>query len=90
MNTEECVRLDRSEGVPRIYRRLDVEVTTEDAERVVAFTYQSPWKSAGRKPSARYLGLLVHGARETGLPAEWIRFLESHVLAVDERLADQR
>ena len=54
-------------------------------ERVAAFTYQSSWTLAGRKPSARYLGLLVAGAREHGLPAEYVRFLESHELAKDER-----
>src|SRR5439155_1422455 len=79
-------RLDRSEGVPRgFYRRIPIEVVVGGEERVAAFTYQSSWTVAGRKPSARYLGLLVAGAREHGLPAECVRFLESHELARDER-----
>jgi hypothetical protein len=41
---------------------------------------------AGRKPSRRYLRLLLDGAREHGLPEEWIRHLEGLELAVDERL----
>ena len=78
-------RLDRSEGVPQVYRRIHVEIVVGGEERVAAFTYRSPWTVAGRKPSARYLGLLVAGAREHGLPAEYVRFLESHELARDER-----
>src|SRR5438067_1448327 len=82
----ELDRLDRSEGVPRgFYRRIPIEVVVGGEERVAAFTYQSSWTVAGRKPSARYLGLLVAGAREHGLPAEYVRFLESHELARDER-----
>jgi len=83
---EELDRLDRSEGVDRgFYRRIPVEVVVGGEERVAAFTYQSSWTVAGRKPSARYLRLLVEGAREHGLPGEYVRFLESHELARDER-----
>ena len=53
----ELDRLDRSEGVPRgFYRRIPIEVVVGGEERVAAFTYQSSWTLAGRKPSARYLG----------------------------------
>ena len=85
LDAEQLDRLDRSEGVPRVYRRMPVEIVVGAEERVAAFTYRSPWTVAGRKPSARYLGLLVTGAREHGLPAEYVRFLESHELAKDER-----
>jgi cation transport regulator ChaC len=79
-------RLDRTEGVPqRLYRRVAVSVRTEDGAVVEAFTYQSSFASGGRKPSARYLGLLLDGARHHGLPAEWIAYLSSLELAVDER-----
>jgi gamma-glutamylcyclotransferase len=79
-------RLDRSEGVHRgFYRRLPVEIVVDGGERVPAFTYRSSWSVAGRKPSARYLGLLLEGAREHGLPAEYVTFLEGHELAHDER-----
>ena len=40
----------------------------------------------GRKPSARYLGLLIDGARAHALPAEYVAFLEGHELAWDERI----
>ena len=39
----------------------------------------------GRKPSRRYLGLLLTGARHHGLPDEWVARLRGWPLAVDER-----
>jgi cation transport regulator ChaC len=81
----DAARLDRSEGVHRgFYRRLAVRVQAEE-ERVDAFTYLSDLRRPGRKPSARYLGLLLAGARQHGLPAEWVEGLERIELAVDER-----
>src|SRR5262249_47043702 len=79
--------LDRTEGVHRgYYRRLQVSVVTDDGTSLAAFAYQGNVSVAGRKPSQRYLGLLLDGAREHGLPEEWIRHLEGLELAVDERL----
>jgi gamma-glutamylcyclotransferase (GGCT)/AIG2-like uncharacterized protein YtfP len=82
-----CDHLDRTEGVHAgYYRRLDVTVVTDDGSHLRAFAYQGAKTVPGRKPSPRYLGLLLDGAREHGLPAEWIRYLETLELAVDERL----
>ena len=83
---EECDRLDTTEGVHRgFYRRIRVTVTASDGTAVEAFTYQSSFGTEGRKPSARYLGLLLDGARHHGLPEEWVAFLANLELAVDER-----
>lgn len=87
LSASDCDRLDSTEGVPRVYRRLPVEALAADGERIVAFTYQSMFRDERRKPSARYLGLLLDGCREHCLPAEWITYLESLPLAIDERLA---
>ena len=82
-----CQYLDRTEGVHAgYYRRVDVHVVTDDGT-LPAFAYQGARAVAGRKPSARYLGLLLEGAREHALPEDWIRYLEALELAVDERLA---
>jgi hypothetical protein len=79
-------RLDLSEGVPRgFYRRLEVAVITPDAAKVAAFTYRSEFSRPERKPSRRYLGLLLAGAREHGLPADYVERLRTWPLAVDER-----
>lgn len=78
--------LDRTEGVPHgAYRRQAVQVETREGARLAAFTYCSERGVAGRKPSRRYLGLLLTGAREHGLPDEWIAYLRGLALAVDER-----
>jgi cation transport regulator ChaC len=80
-------QLDRTEGVRGgLYERIPVALAV-DGDRLEAFTYRSCFASAGRKPSARYLGLLLEGARRHGLPADYLRALEALDLAVDERLA---
>ena len=82
----EAERLDRTEGVPHdAYRRLEVQARAHDGERIAAFTYQSGRGQAGRKPSRRYLGLLLAGARHHGLPAHYVERLRGWPLAVDER-----
>ena len=88
LSLEEGERLDRTEGVPvGLYARVAVEVAHHDGTRIAAFTYCSTISAPGRKPSPRYIGLLLDGARAHGLPAEYIRTLEALPLAVDERLA---
>lgn len=77
--------LDRTEGVPRAYRRQQVELAGADGEGFAAFTYVSPHRHAQRKPSRRYMALLLHGARHHGLPDAWIDHLQSFDLAHDER-----
>jgi cation transport regulator ChaC len=79
-------RLDRTEGVDRgFYHRLAVEVETKDGLLLAAFTYRSPFSQPARKPSRRYLDLLLTGAREHGLPEAYVTRLEALPLAVDER-----
>lgn len=83
---EGAERLDRSEGVDKgVYRRLEVVVRTPEADEIAAFTYRSEISRPERRPSRRYLGLLLAGAREHGLPAEYIERLRGWPLAVDER-----
>ncbi|MBI3781814.1 MAG: gamma-glutamylcyclotransferase [Deltaproteobacteria bacterium] len=79
-------RLDHTEGVGvGLYRRLPIEVVDSGGERIAALTYQSTRITEGRKPSPRYIGLLLDGAREHSLPEEYIAYLNSFELAVDER-----
>lgn len=82
----ETERLDRTEGVSRdAYRRLAVQARANDGALISAFTYHSARGRAGRKPSSRYLGLLLAGARHHGLPAHYVERLRAWPLAVDER-----
>lgn len=78
--------LDRTEGVGRgAYRRRTVKLESEDRSPFDAFTYHSSRGVAGRKPSRRYMGLLLRGARYYGLPEDYVTWLRSFELAVDER-----
>lgn len=88
---EEAERLDRTEGVPAgFYKRIDVVVTPASVAPIAAFTYQSAYVTPGRKPSPRYMGLLLDGAREHGLPAEYVTALCAFGLAHDERAKYQK
>jgi len=78
-------RLDRTEGVPKAYRREGVVARGQGGQSFEAFTYVSPHRHPGRKPSRRYMGLLLRGARHHGLSTQWVDFLRSFDLAVDER-----
>ncbi len=89
LSAEQADHLDRTEGVPSgVYRRISVSVVAGTV-RVDAFTYLSPHTRTGRKPSARYLGLLLEGARQHGLPDDYVRALESLERAVDERIGEE-
>jgi cation transport regulator ChaC len=85
ISTEEAARLDRTEGVPRAYQRLVVSLRRNGGDALPAFTYVSGLRREGRKPSERYLNLILRGARHHGLPASWIDSLRATELAVDER-----
>jgi cation transport regulator ChaC len=82
----DALRLDQTEGVHHgAYARLDVRVSDVRGETLGAFTYQSSRGREGRKPSRRYLGLLLAGARHHGLPDEYMARLRALPLAIDER-----
>ena len=87
LTAEEADRLDRTEGVHvGLYRRIPAEVRVEGAGTLATFTYQSSRTIEGRKPSPRYMRLLLEGARHHGLPPEYVGFLERFELARDERV----
>jgi cation transport regulator ChaC len=91
ITVEQSEQLDRTEGVPRgAYRRIPVSATVAGAEQIAAFAYQSDRMSLGRKPSARYIGLLIEGALEHGLPPGYVCYLRSFELAADERRFEPR
>ena len=87
LSYEACAFLDRTEGVDRgLYRRIAIEVVTDEGERLAAFAYLGEARDPTRKPSARYLGLLLAGAREVALPDDYVAWLAAFPLALDERL----
>lgn len=86
LEREQAAFLDRTEGVPQgAYRRQAVELRDAAGAAVAAFTYASESGRPDRKPSRRYLGLLLAGARHHRLPEDYVAWLRSLPLAVDER-----
>ena len=90
LDAPQADHLDRTEGVDRgYYARTAVRLERHAGGALEAFTYTSRHGVPGRKPSRRYLGLLLRGAHHHGLPEAWLLHLRSLELALDERLADQ-
>lgn len=80
--------LDRQEGVEcGIYKPMEVKVLINGNEEIHCRTYQlvhnppSPIDPENRpferQPSKTYLNVILNGAHETGLPADYIAFLRS-------------
>ena len=69
------------------YRRIPVSLVVDDDEQISAFAYQSVRVNWERKPSQRYISLLIEGAVQHGLPADYIVYLRRFELAVDERVS---
>jgi cation transport regulator ChaC len=64
--------LDRKEGAGFAYRRVQVEVSVE-GDRLAATGYAVIDKEHGvPRPTPEYAALVLDGARERGLPADWV------------------
>lgn len=69
--------MDVFEGVPiGMYRREEIEVVAGDETRR-AWTYIGRVEEGAPFPTSEaYIGTILRGAREHGLSADWIRFLQ--------------
>jgi cation transport regulator ChaC len=67
-------RLDASEG--RQYGYLWTEVEDSSGQRLPVVTYRVPHDAREGKPRRAYLNLLREAARQRGLPADYIAFLD--------------
>ena len=65
--------LDRFEGAPEHYRRIEVRVTTMDAREISAQVYIASKVEKGLRPAAHYLQTILVGATEHGLPEDYVR-----------------
>ena len=77
----DLAHLDVTEGVPLgNYQRIEIAVQPlsdgHDAT-LNAFTLTSDHRDPVLQPSSRYMGLLIDGALEHGLPAEYVAFLRT-------------
>jgi len=70
--------LDGYEGYPNTYNRKDVLVKNNDQDLNV-FIYIQPAEKFGGAPQKDYLNnKIIIGAKENGLPQEWIKKLEQY------------
>lgn len=71
--------LDKHEGRGKGYERVPIVVVRQDGSEVTAWIYvATPDAIDDRlKPTAAYLRLVVEGAKEHGLPAQYVRMLEA-------------
>jgi hypothetical protein len=87
----DLVQIDWSEGVPLgSYQRIEIEVaalTPVDDGPISAFTLTSEKRAARPSPSDRYMQLVIDGAIEHGLPAEWVEMLRAVPAYPDTRAA---
>lgn len=90
LSADQAGRLDRTEGVHRgFYVRREISLDAGDDGSLSAFTYHSARGAPGRKPSRRYMRLLLAGCQHHGLPQTWVDHLRALPLAIDERNAQQ-
>jgi hypothetical protein len=76
ITTEQSEHLDRTEGASLgRYRRIPVSLIVDGGEQISGFTYQSVRVNWERKPSQRYISLLIEGAVQHSLPADYIVYL---------------
>jgi hypothetical protein len=68
-------------------RAIAVEPLNGDAEPVEAFTLLSERRDASLLPSTRYMGLLIEGALEHGLPAAYVEYLRGIEACAESRTA---
>jgi gamma-glutamylcyclotransferase len=74
----DLLRLDSTEGVPgNDYRPAWVVAEDANGNEVPVVAYSAVGNPTDGTPSHRYITLLREGARAHGLPADWVRYLDS-------------
>jgi cation transport regulator ChaC len=68
--------LDRFEGAPVHYRRIEVTVTDAAGRKIAAQAYIATKVEKGLYPAPHYLQGILQGADEHGLPADYIAELK--------------
>ncbi len=69
--------LDRFQGAPMHYRRIEVNVTASDGNKIAAQAYIATKVEKGLRPAAHYLQSILQAAEERQLPAEYVEELKA-------------
>lgn len=80
MTATDLSALDKNEGRGKGYERVPIVVVRQDGAEVTTWIYiATPDAIDDRlKPTAAYLRLVVDGAKEHGLPAEYVKQIEGN------------
>ena len=76
---QHCIdAMDEYEGYPKVFDRLEVDVTDKDGSVKKAWVYmQKPEQFGGAEANSSHFKMLIAGAIASHLPQTWIDFLES-------------
>jgi cation transport regulator ChaC len=69
--------LDRAEGAPVHYRRIEVSVKDRDGKTIAAQAFIATKVEKGLRPAPHYLKTILDGAAEHNLPPEYIKSIEA-------------
>jgi gamma-glutamylcyclotransferase len=69
--------LDRYEGVPVHYRRIEVRVTAPDGREINAQVFIAAKIEKGLRPAPHYLQTILDGAAEHGMPADYVQSIRA-------------
>lgn len=73
--------LDRFEGAPIHYRRIQVNVQDREGRAVAAQAFIATKVEKGLRPAAHYLKTILDGAAEHALPADYIESIQASAQA---------
>jgi len=69
--------LDRFEGAPVHYRRIQVDVKDRDGKAIPAQAFIATKVEKGLRPAAHYLKTILEGAAEHNLPVEYVESIRT-------------
>ena len=73
--------LDRFEGVPQHYRRIELQVQDGNGDTIPAQAYIATKVEKGLHPAAHYLKTILDGAVEHGLPDDYVAAIKAAATA---------
>ncbi len=77
INPQDLAALDKVESYGEGYDRIEVDVVTQTGQhRALTYVGIERWLDDSCRPTARYLNILIAGAKEMGLSAAYIKGLE--------------
>ena len=69
--------LDRFEGAPQHYRRIEVMVQDGEGEPIAAQAFIATKVEKGLRPAPHYLKTILDGAAEHNLPADYVESIKA-------------